>query len=301
MSNTTYTVSPSIRQATEKSVQRKMIDVVIALLPAVAVGVYYLKLEALWIILASVISCVLSEFAWQKLTHQTVTISDFSAVVTGLLLGLNLPYNVPVWVPVIGGIFAIVVVKQFFGGRGHNFMNPTLAARAFLLAAWTGVMSQTAGDATASASQTAPTIMELIKGPMGMYIGEVSVGALLIGGIYLLIRRIISFRIPVAYIGTAFVLSWLLGTEGLMTGDPVTGILSGALMLGAFFMATDPSSASSTKLGQYIMGIGCGILTVIFRVYGHNQEGFVYAILIMNLFVPLIDKYTVPKKLKGVA
>lgn len=303
MSNTTYTVSSSIDIVSTKTIQRKMIDVLISLLPAAAAGVYYLKLEALWIIIVSILTCVAAEALWQKLTGQKVSITDMSATVTGLLLALNLPVTVPLWIPVVGGIFAIIFVKQFFGGLGQNFMNPTLAARAFLLASWTGVMSKTAADATASASAaaTGPTLMELLNGPMGSFIGEVSVAALLIGGAYLIIRRVITPRIPLAFIGTAFVMSWLIGGESLMTGDPVRGILSGALMLGAFFMATDPSSSPTTAVGQYIVGIGAGILTVIFRVYGHNPEGFVYAILIMNLFAPLIEKYTSTAKVKEVA
>lgn len=296
MSETTYTVSPLTQRLSYKTVRRKMIDVLIALLPATAVGVYYLKMQALLIILVSVLTCVITEAAWQKIYHQEIRIGDFSAVVTGLLIALNLPSTVPLWIPVAGGIFAIIFVKQVFGGIGQNFMNPALAARAFLLAAWAGPMSKTAVDAGSSASQKVLTLMETFKGPIGVYIGELSVAALLIGGLYLVIRRVITLRVPLAYVGTVFVMSWMLGEKGFATGDPVRGILSGALMIGAFFMATDPSTCPTTAVGQYVMGIGCGILTSIFSIYGHNPEGFVYAILIMNLVAPLIEKYTTPKK-----
>lgn len=296
MSNTVFTVSPSPKSYSNTSVQGRMRDVLIALLPAAIAGVYYLKVQALFVILVSVVTCVAAEAIWQKATGQDIRINDLSAAVTGLLLALNLPATVPLWIPVVGGAFAIIFVKQFFGGLGQNFMNPTLAARAFLLASWAGAMSTVSTDTAASASQEAgQTLWQLLMGPTGSYIGEVSVLALLIGGAYLLIRRVITLRIPLAFIGTTFILSWLLGENGLMTGNPVTGILSGAVMLGAFFMATDPSSSPTMKLGQYIMGVGCGILTTVFRVYGNNPESFIYAILIMNLFVPFIEKYTTPQ------
>jgi electron transport complex protein RnfD len=162
-------------------------------------------------------------------------------------------------------------------------------------------MTKLAVDGTASASSAElPGLWEVFKGPMGGYIGEASVLALLIGGLYLLVRRVITPRIPVAYLGTVFVLSWVLSEEGFLKGDPVRGVLSGAIVLGALFMATDHSTSPTTSVGQYIMGIGCGILTVIFKVYGYNPEGFVYAILILNLLVPFIEKWTTPHKAVGV-
>lgn len=297
MSSTTYTVSMSPHERSNTAVRRSMTDVLIALLPAAAAGIYYFKTHALLIMLVSILSCVAVEALWQRLTGDKVRIGDLSAVVTGLLLALNLPSTVPLWIPLIGGIFAIVIVKQFFGGIGQNFMNPALAARAFLLASWAVPMTRLAVDATASASTgQLPSLWELLKGPMGGYIGEVSVFALLIGGLYLLIRRVITPRVPLAYLSTVFVLTWVLGGQGLFQGDPVRDILSGAIMLGALFMATDPSTSPTTGKGQYIMGAGCGMLTVIFKVYGHNAEGFMYAILIMNLFVPFIEKFTTPRQ-----
>jgi len=290
-----------------------MRDVIIALLPAAVAGVYFFKTHALLIILTSILSAAVAEAVWQKLTGQKIRVYDLSAVVTGLLLALNLPSTVPLWIPAVGSIFAIIFVKQFFGGLGQNFMNPSLAARAFLLASWAVPMTNLAvdtsasasgADAVAAASQAAaatPGLWELVKGPVGGYVGEASILALIIGGAYLVIRRVISLRVPVAYIGTVAVLSWILGEQGFMTGDPVNAVLSGGLMLGAFFMATDHSTSPTTSLGQYIMGIGCGILTTVFRVYGHNPEGFMYAILIMNLFVPFIEKYTAPRAAGEVA
>lgn len=290
MSSTVYTVSSSPEIRVNTLVQKNMRDVLIALLPAAAAGVYYLKTQALFVIFVSVLTCVGVEVIWKKLNHQEAGTLDLSAAVTGLLLGLNLSSEVPLWIPVIGGIFAIVFIKQFFGGLGQNFMNPTLAARAFLLASWSVPMTKMAIDAPAASD-----LWGLLAGPGSGYIGEVSVLALLIGGIYLIIKRVISYRVPLAFIGTVALLSWLLGGQGLMTGDPVRGIMSGGLMLGAFFMATDHSTSPSTTAGQYIMGVGCGMLTAVFRIYGNNNEGFVYAILIMNLFVPFIEKYTAPR------
>jgi electron transport complex protein RnfD len=285
-----------------------MRDVLIALLPATAAGIYFFKTQALLVMLVSVLSCVGAEALWQKITGQKITIKDYSAAVTGLLLAFNMPPSVPLWIPIIGGAFAIIIVKQFFGGLGQNFMNPALAARAFLLASypvrmttWTvdGVTAATTLGILKEGGQALPSLWNLFIGNVGGTIGETSAIALLIGGLYLIFKRIISWRIPVTYIGTVFILTWIFGRSGLFTGNPLMEILAGGLMLGAIFMATDYSTSPITPLGQIIMGIGCGLLTTIIRVYGGYPEGVSYSILIMNLFVPIIDQLTTPKVFGG--
>lgn len=304
MANTMYTVSSSPHIHSKYSVKGIMRDVVIALLPATAAGIYFFKLQAALVILVSVLSCMAAEALWQKMTKQKITVDDYSAVVTGLLLAFNLPAAVPLWIPFVGGFFAIIIVKQFFGGLGQNFMNPALAARAFLLASWPvqmtnwtvdGVSAATALGILKEGNGTLPSLMNVFVGNVGGCIGETSVIALLIGGAYLMYKRVISWHVPVTYIGTVFVLTWIFGRGGFMTGNPVYEIFAGGLMLGAIFMATDYSSSPMTPKGQIIMGIGCGVLTSIIRIYGGYPEGVSYSILLMNLFVPLIDKYTVPK------
>lgn len=308
MSNTMYTVSSSPHIRSKDNISNIMRDVMIALLPATAAGIYYFKTQALLVILVTVFSCVGAEALWQKITGQKIRIGDYSAAVTGLLLAFNMPPSVPLWIPVVGGVFAIIIVKQFFGGLGQNFMNPALAARAFLLASypvqmttWTvdGVTSATALGILKEGGQALPSLWNLFIGNVGGTIGETSAIALLIGGLYLLFRRIISWRIPVTYIGTVFILTWIFGRSGFFTGNPMMEILAGGLMLGAIFMATDYSTSPITPLGQIVMGIGCGLLTTVIRVYGGYPEGVSYSILIMNLFVPLIDKFTTPKVFGG--
>lgn len=308
MSNTLYTVSSSPHIRSKDNISNIMRDVLIALLPATAAGIYFFKTQALLVILVSVFSCVAAEALWQKLTKQKIRIGDYSAAVTGLLLAFNMPPSVPLWIPAVGGTFAIIIVKQFFGGLGQNFMNPALAARAFLLASypvqmttWTvdGVTSATTLGILKEGGQALPSLWNLFIGNVGGTIGETSALALLIGGAYLLFRRVISWRIPVTYIGTVFILTWIFGRNGFFTGNPVMEVLAGGLMLGAIFMATDYSSSPITPYGQIIMGLGCGLLTTIIRVYGGYPEGVSYSILIMNLFVPLIDQFTTPKVFGG--
>lgn len=304
MSDTMFVVSSSPHIRSNDTIQSIMRDVLIALLPAALAGIYFFKIQAFLVILVSVLSAMGAEALWQKLTHQKITISDCSAAVTGLLLAFNLPPSVPLWLPVIGSAFAIIIVKQFFGGMGQNFMNPALAARAFLLASWPVQMTKWTVDGVASAtalgvlkegSGTLPGLWNLIIGNVGGCIGETSAIALIIGGAYLIYRKVISINTPLSYIGTVFILTWILGRNGLMTGNPVYEIFAGGLMLGAIFMATDYSSSPLTPRGQIIMGIGCGILTTVIRVYGGYPEGVSYSILLMNLAVPLIDRFTVPK------
>ncbi len=235
---------------------------------------------------------------------------------TGILLAFNLSPLVPLWVAAIGGAFAIIIVKQLFGGLGHNFVNPALAARAFLMASWPVQMTnwKTPGvDAVSSATPLAliksgseatgqlPGLLELFIGNVGGCLGETSALALLLGAVYLLARRVITLEIPAAFIGTVGLMTWILGGEKLFTGDFIYHILAGGLMLGAFFMATDYTTSPMTFKGRVIMGIGCGMLTAIIRLFGGYPEGVSYSILLMNLAVPLIDRYIIPKSFGGVA
>lgn len=299
-----YTVSSSPHIKSNDSVQGIMRDVIIALIPATIAGIYFFGMKAFLVTLVSVLSCIAAEALWQKFTHRKITIGDLSAVVTGLLIAFNLPAGVPLWLPAIGGFFAIIIVKQFFGGIGQNIMNPALAARAFLLASWPVHMTNFTVDGVSSATALAilksgegelPSLMNIFIGNVGGCIGETSVIALLIGAAYLLYRKVISWHTPVAYIGSVFILTLLLGRDGFMTGNALYEIFAGGLMLGAFFMATDYTTSPMTKKGQLIFGVGCGLLTTIIRLYGGYAEGVSYSILIMSLFVPFIDKFTAPR------
>jgi Na+-translocating ferredoxin:NAD+ oxidoreductase subunit D len=303
-----YTVSSSPHIREKSTVQTMMMDVLIALLPATFAGIYFFKFRALLVILISVLSCVGFEYLWQRFTKQKITIFDLSAAVTGLLLAFNLPASIPLWVPVIGSAFAIIIVKQFFGGVGQNIMNPALAGRAFLLASWPvqmttwtvdGVSAATALGVLKEGTGTLPSLFNVFVGNVGGCIGETSALALLLGGAYLLYKRIISWHIPVVYIATVFVLTLVLGRNGFMTGNALYEILAGGLMLGAFFMATDYTTSPITRKGQIIFAVGCGILTSVIRIYGGYPEGVSYSILFMNLLVPLIDKYTNPRVFGG--
>ncbi|AGB18467.1 RnfABCDGE type electron transport complex subunit D [Thermoanaerobacterium thermosaccharolyticum] len=305
MENKLYvTSSPHLRS--EDSVERIMLDVVIALMPALIAGIIIFGIRVLFITVLCIIFSVATEAVIQILTHKEVTINDFSAVVTGILLAFNLPVSIPWWIAAIGSIFAIAIVKQVFGGLGHNFMNPALAARAFLLASWPVPMSRFTVDGITSATPLAiikgtesscelPSLFNMFIGLRGGTIGEVSIFALLIGAVYLLIRKVITLRIPLSYILTVAVLTWVLGKNGLFTGDPLYHIMAGGLILGAFFMATDYVTSPVTPKGQIIFGIGCGIFTSIIRLYGGYPEGVSYSILLMNIATPIIDKYTAPK------
>lgn len=287
------------------TVQTIMGDVLIALAPALAAALYFLGFKAFTVIAVCVLASVVSEAAWQKLMGHPQTIKDLSAVVTGLLLAFNLPPTVPLWLAAFGSIFAIIVVKHFFGGIGQNIVNPALAARAMLLASWPVAMTTWAVDGMTTATPLAllkegtvailPTLSDVFIGHVGGCLGETSALALLLGGAYLLWRKVISWHIPVIYISTVFVLTALLGREGWMTGNPLYEIFLGGLMVGAFFMATDYTTSPMTKKGQVIFASGCGILTTLIRLYGGYAEGVSYSILIMNLFVPLIDRVTVPR------
>lgn len=306
--------TPHVRS--NDSVQKIMLDVIIALAPACIAGIilHNNSLNAALAVAISIVACVLFEGAFQKLTKQTVTISDLSAVVTGLLLAMNLPETSPWWMPIVGAFFAIIVAKQVFGGLGQNFINPALAGRAFLLAAYPTSMTGSSAfgparfEAVADAATYATPLtaikegsgaIDIVSGFLGNTggtIGETCALLLILGGIYLIVRKVISWRIPVTYIATVFILMLIFGRNG--AGDfmgAVNELFIGGLMLGAFFMATDYASSPVTPVGQLIMGVGCGILTVIIRLWGGYPEGVSYSILLMNLCVPLIDRFTEPK------
>ncbi|WP_296128877.1 RnfABCDGE type electron transport complex subunit D [uncultured Anaerococcus sp.] len=300
------TASPHLRS--KRTVANDMLDVIIALIPAGAVGIYYFGYRALVLILASVITCVLSEAAFNKLTKRKNTIKDLSAVVTGILLAYNVPFTLPVWQIVIGSMFAIIVAKMFYGGIGQNIVNPALAARAFLMASWSDTMTnfvptervatlKTISDvsmvsqATPLSDPKAYSLMDLFIGHIPGCIGEISAIALLIGAGYLLFRKVIHIRIPLTYIVTTTVLLAIFG-EGFDVNYLLSQILSGGLILGAFFMATDYTTAPITPKGQIVFAFGCGFLTAVIRLWGGYPEGVSYSILLMNLLVPVIEKYT---------
>ena len=296
--------SPHIRK--NISTQNIMRDVVISLLPATVVGCYLFGLNAVILVITCVLSCVLFEYIFNLIIKKTQTISDLSAVVTGLLLALNLPATTPVWQAVVGSAFAIILVKCIFGGIGSNLVNPAITARVFMLIAFSSSISKAAfpvADTVSSAtplvelaSGDTPSILNLFLGNIGGAIGETSALALLIGGIYLLIKRVITWHIPISIIATVFVLSFLL--DGFNAYNALAWILSGGLFLGAFFMATDYVTSPTSAKGKIVYGIGVGLITVLIRFYGNYPEGLSFAILLMNILNPYIESLT-PRKLFG--
>ncbi len=279
-----------------------MLAVVIALLPAAGFGIYNFGLDALILILVTVASTVLTEFLYEKGMHKKVTVGDFSAVVTGILLALNLPPKAPWWIGVIGGIFAILVVKMLFGGLGQNFMNPALGARCFLLISYTSIMCNFECDAytgpTSLASLKAGesvNILDMVIGKTGGTIGETSMIAIVIGACLLILLGVIDLKIPGSYILTFVVFVIFFGGHGFDPAYISAQLAGGGLMLGAFFMATDYVTRPVTKKGQYLYGVVLGLLTGIFRIFGPSAEGVSYAIILGNLLVPLIEKITMPK------
>lgn len=295
--------SPHIRD--KESTTNIMGQVIVALMPAAIFGIYNFGIKAFATILITIVSCVVFEAGYQKMMKIPVTVKDLSAVLTGLLLALNLPPEVPFWIPVIGSFFAIIVVKQLFGGLGQNFMNPALGARCFLLISFTGRMTTFTYDAVTTATPLANLkagegvdVLSMFLGTTAGTIGETSAVALIVGGVFLLIRGIINYRIPVFYIGsfTIFVLIYALaGGRGFDVSFLLAHLFGGGLMLGAFFMATDYVTSPITPNGKVIFGILLGLLTFLFGIYGGSAEGVSYAIIISNLLVPLIERVTVPK------
>ena len=296
--------SPHVRSSV--STQNLMYDVAIAMLPATIWGVMQFGFYSLVVVAATVLSCVLSEYVFETLMKKPITISDGSALVTGMILGLNMPPTIPLWIPVLGGMFAIIVVKQLYGGLGQNFMNPALAARCFLLISFAGKMSSFTLDGVTTAtplnvmktawkageSNLGVDLMAMFIGKIPGTIGEVSVVALLIGAAYLVFKKVISLRIPLTYIVTVAVFVFIFGRQDL--NFVLAHICGGGLIFGAFFMATDYVTSPITPKGQIVFGILLGVLTGTFRLFGGSAEGVSYAIIISNLMVPLIERYTLP-------
>ena len=306
--------SPHIRS--NEDTRSIMLDVIIALLPALAWSVYCFGWKALLLTAVSVVSCVFWEWAYRKLMKKSNMVGDLSAVVTGILLSFVCPVDLPWWAVIIGAFFSIVVVKQLYGGIGKNFLNPALAGRAFLTAAYAGYMTVWAVPSVLSGSVDAATMAtplsylyagqplpeymglgSIFLGSIPGCIGEISTLAVLIGGIWLLARKVITWRIPVTFIGSVAVLCLIFGHEGYGRIDwMLLNVCSGGLMLGAFFMATDYSTSPVTLKGQLVFGLGCGVLTVLIRYFGSYPEGVSYAILIMNCCTWGVDKLTRPRQ-----
>ncbi len=281
-----------------------MLDVIIALIPAAIASVVIFGIRSLLVIGVCVAVCIFSEWGFEKICKKENTISDLSAVVTGMILAFNLPVTIPLWQAAFGSLVAIVVVKQLFGGIGQNFANPAITARIIMMTAFSGTMTNwVIPDASSSATplalmakgqtQALPSYLNMFLGMRGGCLGETCILALLIGGIYLLVKRVISWHTPVAFIGTVALMSFICGKDVLYQ------LMAGGLILGALFMATDYSSTPATKSGKIIFGIGCGLITVLIRFWGNFPEGVSFSILIMNILTPYIEKLTRSKPLVG--
>ena len=292
--------NPHIRS--KVSTDKIMLMVVIALLPATGFGIYNFGIRALFHVLITIASCVISELIFELIVKKKITVGDMSAVVTGLLLALNLPVSAPLWIGIVGGAFAIMVVKMMFGGLGQNFMNPALAARCFLLISFPSLMTDFTCDAYLGATPLASlkagesvNVYNMIIGKTAGTIGETSMVAIVLGAVLLMLIGIIDIKIPGSYILTFVIFIGLFGGHGFDPYYLSAHLAGGGLMLGAFFMATDYVTRPVTRAGQVIFGIILGLLTGIFRVFGASAEGVSYAIIIGNLLVPLITRYSSPK------
>ena len=292
--------NPHIRS--KDTTSRIMLYVIISLLPAAGFGVYNFGLHALAVIIVTIASTVLTEYIYEKCMKKKITVGDLSAVVTGLLLAMNLPPMAPLWMAALGGIFAILVVKMLFGGLGQNFMNPALGARCFLMISFTSLMTNFNCDTYTGATPLAALkagervdVMDMIIGRTAGTIGETSMVALIIGACILILLGVIDLKVPGSYIVTFVIFIAIFGGHGFDPQYISANLAGGGLMLGAFFMATDYVTRPITKKGQYLYGIFLGIMTGIFRVFGPSAEGVSYAIILGNLLVPLIEKVTMPK------
>lgn len=300
--NENYNISSSPHIRSKVTTGSIMLYVIIALLPATIFGVYTFGVPALLVVLITTASAVVTEYLYQKLMKKKVTIGDFSAALTGLLLALNLPAESPWWMCVLGSVFAILIVKQVFGGLGQNFMNPALGARCFLLISFTGRMTTFVYDGVTGATPLAflkygesVNLLDMLIGNEAGTIGETSVVAILIGAMFLVAMGIIDLRIPGTYIASFVVFIVLFGGRGFDPTYITAHLCGGGLMLGAWFMATDYVTSPITKTGQIVYGICLGVLTGLFRLFGGSAEGVSYAIIFSNLLVPLIEKMTLPK------
>ena len=310
--NMVVSVNPHIYAS--QTTQTIMRDVLIALFPAVIASVVFFGIRALLVEALCVVVAVACEWAFEKITKRDVTVTDLSAAVTGLLLALNLPVTIPLWQAAFGSFVAIIVIKQLFGGIGQNFANPAITARVIMLVAFSGAMTTWAPaafsnapvDAVTAATPLAlmgtegaagelPSLLQMFLGARGGSMGETSCLALLIGGIYLICRRVISWHTPVAFIGTVLVLTALLPGQ-----DPLYHVMAGGLFIGAIFMATDYTTSPPTPKGKLIFGVGCGLITVLIRVWGNYPEGVSFSILLMNILNPYISSWTKTKPFGGV-
>lgn len=292
--------SPHVRD--NSSTRRIMLDVCIALLPACIFGIVNFGMRALAVLVVSVITCVVSEYLFEHFMHRPITVGDLSAVVTGLLLGMNMPHTIPLWIVMLGSVFAIIVVKQLFGGLGQNFMNPALAARCFLLISFAGRMTSFTYDGVTGATPLAllksgesVNVLSMFLGTTAGVIGETSTVAILVGAVYLIIRKVITPLIPMVYLAVFSVFILLFGGHGFDMTYLAAELCGGGLMLGAFFMATDYVTSPVNTVGRIVYGIILGILTGLFRIFGNSAEGVSYAIIFSNILVPLIEKLTVPR------
>ena len=303
MSETLYHVSANPHVRDNGSTQKIMLDVIIALLPATIFGIYIFGASAALTVAISVATCVVVEYIYQKLMKQPITLGDLSAALTGLLLALNLPSGAPFWMPILGGIFAIIVVKQVFGGLGQNFMNPALGARCFLMISFAARMTTFTYDGVTTATPLAVMeqgksvdVMKSFLGFVPGTIGETSALLLIIGGAYLVFKKVISPIIPCVYVAVVAIFVLIFGGHGFDLSYMAAQIFSGGLMLGAIFMATDYSTSPMTVRGGVIFAVGIGLITMCIRLWGAYPEGMSFAILIMNACVPLINKYVKPKR-----
>ena len=309
MNNMIVSVNPHIYA--KDTTQTIMRDVLIALFPAVIASIVFFGVRALLVEVVCVAAAMACEWVFEKITRKPITILDLSAAVTGLILALNLPVDIPIWQAMFGSFVAIIVVKQFFGGIGQNFANPAITARVIMLVAFSGAMTTWhnpafagfAADATTAATPlavlsgaegTLPTLAQMFLGARGGSLGETSCLALLLGGAYLIYRRVITWHTPVAFMGTVLVLTALLGRQ------PLYQVMAGGLFIGAFFMATDYTTSPPTPKGKLIFGLGCGLITVLIRVWGNYPEGVSFSILLMNILNPYICDWTRTKPFGGV-
>ena len=302
-------VSPHLRAKTNTTII--MLDVVIALIPSLVVSAFVFGLRALLLVAVCIASCVLAEYLFGLIAKKPCTIGDLSAVVTGILLAFNLPVGLPIWQAVVGSVVAIIVVKQLFGGLGMNFANPAIVGRIVMFLAFSGTMSNyeipnKSGDLIATATplvatgNDVPSLFNLFIGNNNGCIGETCAAALILGGVYLIIRKVITFHIPVIFIGTVFVLSLLVAPEGQTALNyALYQILSGGLMLGAIFMATDYVTSPYTKWGKVIFALGCALITFAVRQWGSYPEGVSFSILFMNILTPYINNWTATKPFGG--
>lgn len=277
-----------------------MRDVLISLLPAVAVGIYFYKLEALIVLAVTIAAGVLSELLWNKVVKGKFFLEDCSAIITSILIALIMPSYIMPWIPAVGAVVAIILVKQCFGGLGQNFVNPAATAKVFIIASWAALLSDPMADVVSGASgyDYVPTIKEVFFGYAFGSIGEASILALILGGIYLIARGVIDGKATLSYLASVALFSLIIGKEGFMKGDALNGLMQGNVFIVGIFMVNDFATTPINTAGKVIFGVFCGLLTVLFKVLGSNNEGAYYAVMVMNLFSRMIESLTLPKARK---